>query len=260
MLNASPDLLSLGLSTAVILARGVSNSPTLPVLADYRGAVGRRLSEHWKNRSLSSDPVLHEYERIHSLCGVADERSAPEKLLRYVRRHQDFTAASAVVDCYNLVSARTLLSIGAHDLAKLKTPITLRPVMSTDVSVPLGEREPKSCRGDYAYVDPDGRSIGRMEVLHVDIEDFARLDLRAGTVFEIRALASLPHLTAITVQIDERVDALAPMSRAAGVSAGAQVIIATKLHSLTVCDSRFTALLLAPISSEIAVPNGSRVS
>ncbi|MEK6372883.1 MAG: phenylalanine--tRNA ligase beta subunit-related protein [Acidobacteriota bacterium] len=142
-------------------------------MADYRRSVGRHLSAHWKNRSLSSDPTLHEYERIHRLFDVANEPSAPEKLLRYVRRHQDFTAAGTVVDCYNIVSAKTLLSIGAHDLAKLKTPITLRPVESTDVFIPLGESEPKSCSGEYAYVDPDGRIICRMEVLQ---GDFTKVD------------------------------------------------------------------------------------
>jgi DNA/RNA-binding domain of Phe-tRNA-synthetase-like protein len=168
MLNVSPDLLSLGLSTAVVVARGVTSSPTPSGLADYRRTVGKRLSAYWKNRSLSSDPVLREYERVHSVFAVSGEPSAPEKLLRYVRRHQDFTAAGTVVDCYNLVSAKTLLSIGAHDLAKLKVPITLRPVVATDVFVPLGEKEPKSCTGEYAYVDPDGRIICRMEVLQAD--------------------------------------------------------------------------------------------
>ena len=148
MLNVSQDLLSVGLSTAVVLARGVASSPTPSALADYRRAVGRQLSAYWNPRSLSSAPALREYERVHRLFAVADEPSAPEKLLRYVRRHQDFTAAGAIVDCYNLVSGKTLLSIGAHDLAKLKTPITLRPVVSTDVFVPLGEKEPKSCSGE----------------------------------------------------------------------------------------------------------------
>lgn len=196
MLNVSPDLLSLGLSTAVVLARGVASSTTPSVLADYRRAVGKQLSTHWKNRSLSSDPALHEYERIHRLFAVADEPSAPEKLLRYVRRHQDFTAAGTIVDCYNLVSAKTLLSIGAHDLAKLKTPITLRPVVSTDVFVPLGESEPKSCSGEYAYVDPDGRIICRMEVLQ---GDFTKVDASSrDIVFFLQGNREIPTQDLLT--------------------------------------------------------------
>jgi DNA/RNA-binding domain of Phe-tRNA-synthetase-like protein len=168
MLNVSPELLRLGLSTAVVVARGVDGSRTPPELAAYRQSAGRRLAAFWKNRSLSSHPALQEYERLHRRFGVADEPAAPEKLLRYVRRHQDFTAAGAVVDCYNLVSAATLLSIGAHDLAKLKPPITLRPVEPGDTFIPLGESTPRDCQGEYAYADPEGQVICRMEVLQGD--------------------------------------------------------------------------------------------
>jgi DNA/RNA-binding domain of Phe-tRNA-synthetase-like protein len=165
LLEVSAELLALGLSTAVVVARGVDSSRTPPELLTYRREVGRQLGAYWKNRSLSTHPVLQEYERLHRLFGVVDEPAAPEKVLRYVRRHQDFTAAGAVVDCYNIASAKTLLSIGAHDLAKLKTPVTLRRVEPRDVFIPLDETSPRSCQGEYAYVDPDHRIICRMEVL-----------------------------------------------------------------------------------------------
>jgi DNA/RNA-binding domain of Phe-tRNA-synthetase-like protein len=168
MLEVSSELLELGLATAVVVARGVENSRTPAELMAYRREVGRALGAFWKNRSLSSHPVFQEYERIHRLFGVADLPAAPEKILRYVRRHQDLPSAGAVVDCYNIVSAKSLLSIGAHDLAKLKTPVTLRRVEPGDVFVPLEETAPRSCAGEYAYVDPDGAIICRMEVLQGD--------------------------------------------------------------------------------------------
>lgn len=165
MLKVSPELLQLGLSTSVVVARGVESSRNPPELVAYRRAVGRQLGAYWKNRSLSTHPALQEYERVHRLFGVADAPAAPEKILRYVRRHQDFTATGAVVDSYNIASARTLLSIGAHDLAKLKTPVTLRRVEAEDVFIPLDATSPRSCAGEYAYVDPDRQVICRMEVL-----------------------------------------------------------------------------------------------
>lgn len=165
MLTIDREVQEAGLSAAVLVARGVEGSRTSPELTAYRRQVGLELGEHWKNRSLSSHPILTEYERVHRLFGVADEPAAPEKILRYVRRHQDLMPAGAVVDCYNLVSAKTLLSIGAHDLAKLETPITLRPIRPGDSFVPLGETEPLSCSGEYGYVDPSGQVICRLEVL-----------------------------------------------------------------------------------------------
>lgn len=176
-LQVSSEMTELGLSTSVVVARGVDNSRTPPELMAYRREVGRHLGAYWKNRSLSSHPAFAEYERVHRLFEVTDVPAAPESILRYVRRHQDFTATGAVVDSYNIASAKTLLSIGAHDLAKLTTPVTLRRVEAGDVFIPLDETSPRSCDGEYAYVDPDGRIICRMEVLqgnHTKVETGSR--------------------------------------------------------------------------------------
>jgi DNA/RNA-binding domain of Phe-tRNA-synthetase-like protein len=168
MLTVDPALLQAGLSVAAVVARGVDNSRTSPALLTYRRQVSRELAAYWKNRSLSSHPVLAEYERVHRLFGVENEPAAPEKLLRTLRRHEDLGAAGAVVDCYNLVSARTLVSIGAHDLARFETPITLRPTTANDRFFPLGETQPQNVADEYAYVEPDGRVICRLEVLQAE--------------------------------------------------------------------------------------------
>jgi DNA/RNA-binding domain of Phe-tRNA-synthetase-like protein len=190
MLQVSTELLQLGLSTSVVVARGVDNSRTPPELMAYRREVGRRLGAHWKNRSLSSHPAFQEYESVHRLFGVSDVPAAPESILRYVRRHQDFTAAGAVVDAYNIASAKTLLSIGAHDLAKVRTPVTLRRVEPGDVFIPLGETSPRSCEGEYAYVDPDGQIICRMEILQGEA---SKVEARSrDIVFFLQGNAALP--------------------------------------------------------------------
>jgi len=168
MLDVAPDLRRLGLSTAVVVGRGVIQDNTPSALIDYRRKAGQQLAEHWKKASLSSHPVLAEYERVHQMFGVRDELSAPQKLLQYVKRHEDLTAAGPVVDCYNIVSAKTLLSIGAHDMEKIRTPIALRPLLEDDLFQPLQGVGLRSCAGEYGYVDPDHRIICRMEILQCE--------------------------------------------------------------------------------------------
>lgn len=168
MLTVEPGLQQEGLSVAVVVARGVDNSRTPPALIAYRRKVGRELADHWKNRSLSSHPVFQEYERLHRNFGVLDEPAAPEKLLRTVRRNMDLAASSAAVDCYNLVSIKTLLSIGAHDCARFESPVALRRTSAADTFVPLGETTPREVVGEYAYVEPQGRVICRLEVLQAE--------------------------------------------------------------------------------------------
>jgi DNA/RNA-binding domain of Phe-tRNA-synthetase-like protein len=168
MLLVSPDLLRLGLSTAVVVGRGVVQNHTQQALIDYRRKTGEQLAAYWKKTSMSSHPVLAEYQRVHQLFGVTQELASPHKLLQYLTRHKDLNAAGPIVDCYNIVSAKTLLSIGAHDLAKVRAPITLRPLDEEDLFQPLEGGESRSCVGEYGYVDPNHRIICRMEVLQCE--------------------------------------------------------------------------------------------
>ncbi|MEA3186183.1 MAG: hypothetical protein QOD99_13 [Chthoniobacter sp.] len=167
LLDVAPNLLELGLSTAALIARNVDNTRTVPELIAYRRAAGRKLASHWKNRSVSAHPAIREYHRLHRQYG-ADDPPAPEQLISYVRRNRDFTASGAVVDCYNIVSARTLLSIGAHDLNKLSLPVTLRTTEPQDIFTPLGATEAKTLREEYAYVDSQGSVICRLDVLQCE--------------------------------------------------------------------------------------------
>jgi DNA/RNA-binding domain of Phe-tRNA-synthetase-like protein len=168
ILAVAPEMRELGLSTAVLVARGLDNTKTPPELLAYRRAAGQRLAGHWRNRSISAHPAIREYHRVHEMFGVSDEAPAPEKLILYVRRNRDFTSAGAVVDCYNIVSARTLLSIGAHDLDRLDLPITLRRITETDVFQPLGTVETKRVAGEFGYIDMNGRVICRLDVLQCE--------------------------------------------------------------------------------------------
>lgn len=173
-LDVAPKMLEIGLSAAAIIARNVDNTRTVPELIAYRRAQGERLATYWRNRSISAHPVVSEYHRVHQQFGALSEQPAPEKLITYVRRNRDFTASGAVVDCYNIVSARTLLSIGAHDLDKVALPVTLRATTPQDVFVPLGEIEPQSLPEEYAYVDSQGSIICRLDVLQCEQTKTAR--------------------------------------------------------------------------------------
>lgn len=167
-LEVTENLIRAGLSAAALIARDVDNSRTSPELVAYRASVGRRLASYWKNRSVTTHPVIREYHRVHKEFGELSETPAPEKLITYVRRNRDFTASGAVVDCYNMVSARTLLSIGAHDLDQIALPVTLRPATTLDSFVALGTTEPRVFPHEYAYVDAQNRIICRADVLQCE--------------------------------------------------------------------------------------------
>lgn len=168
LLTIAPEWLKTGLSVAALIVRNVDGTRVSPELLAYRRAYAKQLAEYWKNRSLSAHPVFAEYHRLHTLAGVASEFPAPEKLLLYVRRNHDFAASGSVVDCYNLVSARTLLAIGAHDFDALRTPVVLRTLTAKDTFKPLGSPGHPGPAEGYGYVNDDGRIVCWLDVLQCE--------------------------------------------------------------------------------------------
>ena len=193
VLQVDSELLQAGLASSAVVARGIDNTKISAELIAYRRHVGKRLASFWKKRSLADDPGLAGYQQAHAAYGVEDEPSAPEKLVMYVRRNKDFTSTGAIVDCYNIVSARTRLSIGAHDLDKLATPVTLRVCTDQDTFEPLKlnelQEETPPVAGEYGYVDPDGRVICRMDILQCEYSKTTR-DTR-DAVFFLQANSNL---------------------------------------------------------------------
>lgn len=164
-LDVDPELAAKGLATAVVVGSGIQNRQTSPELIAYRRQAAAELAAAWRGRSISDHPAIAGFHELHQQFGVSDEPASPEKLISYVRRHRDLTGSGAVVDCYNLVSASTLVSIGAHDLDRLSLPVSLRICRAEDRFTPLDGSAARPCTGEYGYVDPHGRVICRLDVL-----------------------------------------------------------------------------------------------
>jgi flagellar biosynthesis/type III secretory pathway ATPase len=95
----------------------------------------------------------------------------------------------------------------------------------------------------------------------IELADFQHLDLRVGTVVELRPFGSSLDLVAAEVQVfEERVAAVLPASEAARLSPGARVVVATALHRLAAGGATFTAFLVAALAPDIQVADGSLVA
>lgn len=92
-----------------------------------------------------------------------------EKLLSYAFKRGDLPAINSLVDTYNLVSLRTLCSLGAHDFDKISPAVQLRILTGQETFIPLGRTEPKEVRpGEFGYVDAENRLLCRLDVLQAD--------------------------------------------------------------------------------------------
>lgn len=84
-------------------------------------------------------PDVRRWREVYSAMGVKPSkyRSSLEALLRRVFKG-DLWEVSPVVDCYDCVSALSLLPMGAHDMEKLRGGLTLRYAHEGEKFYPLG--------------------------------------------------------------------------------------------------------------------------
>ncbi|MBU1019272.1 MAG: phenylalanine--tRNA ligase beta subunit-related protein [Patescibacteria group bacterium] len=117
---------------------------------------------------LLNSPILTAYKKFHQEAGLPDAMTPAEYLLKLIQKSGMLPNINKVVDCYNIVSAETLLSIGAHDLAHIKGDLCFKYTDGTERYTPLFKDSPeKVSAGEYACMD-DEKIICRMDVKQCD--------------------------------------------------------------------------------------------
>lgn len=90
--------------------------------------------------------------------------ASPQALLDQYLRNGALRQISPVVDLYNHWSLNSGLSIGAHDLRRIKLPVSLDLCRGDESFLALGSDTPVTLpAGEYAYVDAAGQVLCRME-------------------------------------------------------------------------------------------------
>ena len=114
-------------------------------------------------------PALEEYRKLQREAGIAEPVAPAESLLKLIQRSGRLPNINRVVDCYNLASAETLFSMGAHDISKIKgTNIRLVTTDGTERYTPLGQTEPeKVSPGEYAAMDNE-KILCRLDMKQCD--------------------------------------------------------------------------------------------
>jgi DNA/RNA-binding domain of Phe-tRNA-synthetase-like protein len=154
---------------------------------------------------VAADPVLASYRALHARLGVTGVVPPAQRLIELVRSTGRLPNINTVVDAYNLVSALTRLSVGAHDLAQVRGDLRLGLTRGDERYTPLGEAAPVPvAAGEYACVD-DEKVLCRLDVRQC-AETKITKDTRAFLVYvQGCAAAPTPVLEAGVRQIAELV-------------------------------------------------------
>ncbi|HLC57386.1 MAG TPA: methionine--tRNA ligase [Candidatus Nanoarchaeia archaeon] len=112
--------------------------------------------------------ILNGYKEFYDKAGMKECVPAAENLIKLVKKGKKFPEINTIVDCYNLVSAETGLSLGAHDMNFIKGGLVFRETRGDEKFIPLGEKNPvKINKGEYAFMDEE-EVLCRMDIKQGD--------------------------------------------------------------------------------------------
>lgn len=162
-LLVSPAVAEMGIDVCMALVRGAGVSNKSNPLEKRKKGVVAELQPQVE--ALLDHPILREYRRLQQDAGLVDSLPPAQHLLTLVGRNGRLPNINTVVDCYNLVSVQTLLSIGAHDAAHIAGEVVRFVVTDgSEKYTPLGEAEPIPVSpGEYAAMDTE-KILCRMDV------------------------------------------------------------------------------------------------
>lgn len=164
-------VINLGLRGMYLAFSGLRNAEGNQEFEHYKQEAVQSLLEHLTEASIDSDPILQGFRDLHTKINKSNRKnvSSPENLFKLVMKNRTLPHVNLLVDIYNLVSLKTRLALGAHDLRNIDGNIHLRLTQGSERFLPLGASEQKPVGpGEYAYIDDSNEIICHLEVRQVE--------------------------------------------------------------------------------------------
>ena len=165
--DISDAVQSLGLKAVCFVIEGVRNQQTHPAFEALKAHTLAQVTKDLSSEVIQTHPVLLGFRALHDAIGRSNRKNvaSPESLLKLVLQTGGLPQVNLLVDIYNLVSVKTCLSLGAHDLAAIRGNVHLRLTDGSETFWPMGSEKPKIVSPDeYAYMDDEKNVLCRLEV------------------------------------------------------------------------------------------------
>lgn len=165
------EVIDLGVKIITARITDLKNADSNTDFEFYKQAELENIRKQWEGKKYKDDPVLTGFRDLHTKVGRSnrDYVASPEGLRWSFLERGRFPHINLIVDIYNLVSLKTGLALGAHDIDKVQGNITLRLTKGDEVFIPLGKIEPVAIfPGEYGYIDDGNNVVCRLEVLQVE--------------------------------------------------------------------------------------------
>ena len=99
---------------------------------------------------------------------MKNEKCSIYNLIDLVKKEGKLPTINTVVDCYNLISIKYSLVVGAHDREKIRGPVRFKILNGTEHYIPLGKTQREQINtGEFGCVD-DEKVLCRMDIKQGD--------------------------------------------------------------------------------------------
>jgi DNA/RNA-binding domain of Phe-tRNA-synthetase-like protein len=207
--TVTDDCVRLGLRAGAIIFRSVHVAPAdaalRSVISQEVQAIRARFADA---TAIRSAPEVSAFQDILRRAGVNPRREQPsvERLLTFALKRGDLPAVNSLVDAYNLISARSFCSLGAHDLDRISLPVTLRLLTGRESFTPLGRDAPLPViPGEYGYVDAQDRVLCRLDILQAEFSKVTTATTNVLLIVEGTAEHRPDELRQVVADVSERV-------------------------------------------------------
>jgi DNA/RNA-binding domain of Phe-tRNA-synthetase-like protein len=182
------DCLKLGLRAGAVVFRNVRVAAASPA---FRSEIAQEIqavrARFPSPQAVRAAPEVAGFREVLRNAGADPRRDQPsvERLLTFALKRGDLPAINSLVDAYNLVSVRSLCSLGAHDLDKFTPPAALRLLTGSEPFTPLGRDTPEAVApGEFGYVDAVGRVLCRLDIRQADFSKVTAATANALLIIE----------------------------------------------------------------------------
>lgn len=165
-INVHNEIHSLSIPVNFFIATNIENKSSAPSFDRFQQQVLSELSPSLSKENLKNDPVLEGYRNLRTSIGLSRIKSvsSSEALLNYLLKKNTLPQINLLVNLYNLISVKTHISIGAHDLKKINKHLDFRITKGDEKFVPMGSNESIDIkRGEYAYIDGSNEVLCRLD-------------------------------------------------------------------------------------------------
>lgn len=170
-LNLDPKVTDLGVVIDGVEISGVDNSHYPTELSDYINEEVTKVLANLDADKIKSSPIIQGFFDLHKRIHLPkrNNRPSPETLLKLILKRGELFPINPVVDLYNVISIKSQLALGAHDIDHIAGDVNLRITTGDEKFVPIGaNNEPQAIKaGEYGYID-DNEVICHLETRQVE--------------------------------------------------------------------------------------------